>query len=89
MRASNYSIPLTDFGKAKLVAGKIIPAIATTTASVTGLVMLELFKMVQGKGIDAFRNRQISLAMNTMTSFEPDPPISKKSTIKMIFIRYE
>lgn len=84
LRASNYSIPLTDFGKAKLVAGKIIPAIATTTASVTGLVMLELFKMVQGKGIDAFRNRQISLAMNTMTSFEPDPPISKKSTIKMI-----
>jgi len=84
MRAANYSIPPTDFGKAKLVAGKIIPAIATTTAAVTGLVMFELFKMVQGKDIEAFRNRQIGLAMNTFTSFEPDPPITKKCSVKLV-----
>ena len=36
------------------MAGKIIPAIATT-AAVTGLVMFELFKMVQ-EDIEAFRN---------------------------------
>ena len=84
MRAGNYSIPKTDFAKAKTVAGKIIPAIATTTAAVTGLVLLELFKMVQGKDIGAFRNRQIGLAMNTFTSFEPDPPNVKKSTVKKV-----
>jgi len=84
MRASNYSIPPTDFAKAKLVAGKIIPAIATTTAAVTGLVMLELFKMVQKKDIEAFRARQIGLAVNTFTSFEPDPPITKSSGVKLI-----
>jgi ubiquitin-activating enzyme E1 len=84
MRASNYSIPFTDFGKAKLVAGKIIPAIATTTAAVTGLVMLELFKMVQKKEIESFRARQIGLAVNTFTSFEPDPPITKTSGVKLI-----
>jgi ubiquitin-activating enzyme E1 len=83
LRAANYGIPPTDFGKAKLVAGKIIPAIATTTAAVTGLVMLELFKMVLGKDIGDFRARLIGLANNVFTSFEPDPPMTKTSGTKL------
>ena len=65
LRAANYSIKPTDFHKTKLVAGRIIPAIATTTAAVTGLVMLELFKLQLGKPASALRNRQIGLAINT------------------------
>eukprot|EP00397_Hematodinium_sp_SG-2012_P001249 GEMP01001250.1.p1 GENE.GEMP01001250.1~~GEMP01001250.1.p1 ORF type:complete len:1203 (-),score=302.19 GEMP01001250.1:1979-5488(-) len=74
LRAANYSIPKSDFQKVKLTAGRIIPAVATTTAAVTGLVMLELFKVAMKKPVEAFRQRLIGLAVNQYTSFEADPP---------------
>ncbi|CAJ1448985.1 unnamed protein product [Effrenium voratum] len=82
LRADNYHIANSDFQKVKLVAGRIVPAIATTTAAVCGLVMLELFKLLLKKDTDSFRTRQVGLAMNTYTSFEAQEPRSFVSGVE-------
>jgi len=79
LRADNYFIPNSDFQKVKLIAGRIIPAVATTTAAVCGLVMLELFKIALEKNLCDLRTRQIGLAVNTFTSFEAQEPIKYSS----------
>ena len=45
LRAASYGIPTADRLSTKRIAGKIVPAIATTTAVVSGLSCLELLKV--------------------------------------------
>ena len=46
LRGRNYRIVEVDKLKVKLTAGKIIPAIATTTAMVCGAITMEMLKYV-------------------------------------------
>lgn len=46
-RASNYKLDEMDWLTVKLKAGRIVPALATTTASIAGLQTLEMVKTIK------------------------------------------
>mmetsp|Transcript_19304 Transcript_19304/g.32297 ORF Transcript_19304/g.32297 Transcript_19304/m.32297 type:complete len:1139 (-) Transcript_19304:598-4014(-) len=79
LRAWNYRLKEVSRHKCKMIAGKIIPALATTTAAVTGLVMIEMIKAIQpGKQLEAFKDSSNSLGINGYFFSEPSPPTKAK-----------
>ncbi|KYQ94030.1 ubiquitin activating enzyme E1 [Tieghemostelium lacteum] len=71
LRATNYAITVADKHKTKGIAGKIIPALVTTTAMVSGLISLELFKIHQNKPLDQYRSAFMNLAIPFFGFIEP------------------
>lgn len=86
LRALNYSIPTEDTHKSRQISGNIIPAIATTTALVTGLICLEMYKVVgtprKELTVEAFKNGFVNLAIPFMTLSEPTAPAKTKAMLK-------
>lgn len=87
LRADNYAIARVDRLACKGLAGRIVPAIATTTAVVSALVCFELLKLARAAAERAagrapepaverarLRSTFVNLALPLVASTEPLPP---------------
>lgn len=70
-RAGCYKLEHMDWIQVKLKAGRIVPALATTTASISGLQALELIKVIKDCKKEDFRNIFLNLAVPYMQAGEP------------------
>jgi len=87
VRAWNYTLPQSTRQKCRMTAGRIIPAIATTTASITGFIFLEMYKLIKGEtNIDAYRWNSINLANNATVVEKVPDPIRKRSGKQEIMV---
>lgn len=76
-----YSIEHSEKLFVKKIAGKIVPAIATTTSCIAGFATLELIKIVQGEWkFDKFRNTFLNLAISLFLLSEPGACVKEKIT---------
>lgn len=75
LRARNYCIEEVTNFKVKLIAGKIIPAIATTTAMVVGAVGIELIRCIMKQKATSYRNLTANLALPLWVYNDPIEPV--------------
>ena len=77
LRAINYGISPISFEETKSIAGKIIPAVVTTTSLVSGLITVEFLKYCYHKStstvskLEDFRSTFVNLATNLLISSDP------------------
>lgn len=85
LRARAYGITLVDRLESKRVAGRIVPAMVTTTAAITGLMLMQLMRLAhqsEGKpafSLESFQEAQLDLATNLLALAEPQPPKATRS----------
>jgi ubiquitin-activating enzyme E1 len=66
LRAENYNIEKCDISKVKMISGKIVPAIASTTAAIVGIVALQLYVLKITEDINYLRDCFFDLATNVI-----------------------
>ncbi len=77
LRAANYGIKAVGRLEAKRIAGRIIPAIATTTSVVSAHVALELLKITSKALLGEHRNLNTNLALPFYLFSTPDEAVKK------------
>ena len=75
VRATSYGLETTDKMQAKLISGRIIPAIASTTSIISGFVAVEFIKTALFNAASHFKNVNMNLAIPTIKIMNPSKPI--------------
>lgn len=81
LRSWNYYIKPSSKAQCRMTAGRIIPAIATTTASITGFNQIEIYKYLLGRPLDSYRQTTLDLGTNTfVVELLGDPNFNRSDT---------
>lgn len=92
LRAANYGVCSVNRFQCRLIAGNIIPAIATTSSVIAGLMGLELIKLSQGfTTLNPFKNGFVNLSLPFLGFSEPVAPwkLKYKNNQWTIWDRFE
>ena len=71
LRCRNYKLDIMDWITIKIKAGRIIPALATTTSSIAALQTIELVKIAKNCNIEEFRNSFLNMVIPLLQCSEP------------------
>lgn len=71
LRSLNYKLEPMDWVTTKIKAGRIVPALSTTTTSIAGLQTLELIKYMANIPLEQMRNTFLNLAVPLIQLSEP------------------
>ena len=78
LRAKNYKIPPFDEQTTKMIAGRIVPAISTTTAVITGFACMQLITLINSEDISLIKNCYFDSSLNVYQFNNPDEVIHMK-----------
>lgn len=82
--SDEWIAPVTK-AEARLTAGRIIPAIATTTACITGFVQVEIYKYLLGRPLEDFREVTLDLGKNSIVQNQlPDAKFQRSGKTSKI-----
>ena len=79
LRARNYHIDECDRIKAKLIAGRIIPAVSSTTSSITGYAASQIYTLLYSDNIDLLKEIRFNISTNSYFISHPQHVIGKKN----------
>ena len=82
VRAQNYKLDEMDWITVKIKAGRIVPALATTTAAIAGLQTIELIKFLKDAKFSEYRNSFLNLAVPSLMQSEPGLAVKNKIGVK-------
>ncbi|KRX07628.1 Ubiquitin-conjugating enzyme/RWD-like protein [Pseudocohnilembus persalinus] len=85
LRSQNYKLEKMDKLQVKLKAGKIVPALATTTSVIAALQTIELVKILKKDHLklDDYKNAFLNLSVPNLQLVEPAPPAKIKINEKL------
>ena len=87
LRAKNYNIQTSERNRTKIISGKIIHTILTSTASIAGIASLQIFTLLQTHDIKYIRKCFFNLGRLEFILDNPRKPIYKKD--KLFKSKYE